>query len=73
MKQEQFKTLTSEQQWKWVVDNKEMIEQVDLDNDGTWVSLKGSDDECLTMKAYLGWDDGVQHLLTAIGIPNSPV
>jgi hypothetical protein len=51
-----------------------------LDNDDTHVVFMGTDgypdyddDRHVEIDDYLGWSDGVQSLLSAFGIANSPV
>lgn len=67
--------LTSQDQWKWVVENKELIKSLDLDNDSTYVNFKGDKEGeySVNLIDWIGWDDGVIYLLKAIGIKGEPV
>lgn len=71
----EFNKLDPEEQWKWVIDNKEKVTQIELDNDCTYVLsplFKEEDNEYyqgrISMKSYLGNGWGIDHLLEALGI-----
>ena len=74
MTKTEFNELTSQEQWKWVLDNKEKISLIELDNDVTYVSsvcFKEDDDEetgSVSMKTWLGRDEGITDLMLALGI-----
>ena len=69
----EFKSLNNDlERWKWVKDNQgeENLPQVDLDNDDTCLCIDIGDDdyEFLQFDNYVGWSDGVEILLKAMGI-----
>jgi hypothetical protein len=75
MTREKFKNLTDQEQWSWVIANKEEILLIELDNDCTYVSAarfkEEGNDECngsISMKSYLGHGYGIFHLMKTIGI-----
>lgn len=75
MTREEFNELTAEQQWQWIIDNKEQIMLIELDNDCTYVSApcfkEEGNEECtgsISTKSYLGNGWGINHLITALGI-----
>lgn len=75
MNRDKFEKLTPEQQWKWVIDNKDKIDIVELDNDCTYICSscfkEEGNDECsgsLAMESYLGNGWGINHLMAALGI-----
>ena len=75
MTRTEFEELTPEQQWKWVIDNKEKISLIELDNDCTYISSECfkevGNEECsgsISIKSYLGHSSGVFHLMAALGI-----
>jgi len=75
MTRKEFEELTAEEQWQWVIDNKEQITQIDLDNDCTYVvadCFKVPDEpECtgsISMKSWLGNGHGLYDLFDALGI-----
>lgn len=56
--------------WKFIADNADVF-IVQLDNDQTLVQCEGDDREepaYIDMDWYVGSADGVQHLMSAIGI-----
>lgn len=67
--EESFNALNSRDQWKWIVDNKEQIQMITLDNDNCSIQIKGLSDSCWYPHTWLGYSDGVHDLLNAIGIP----
>ncbi len=75
MNREEFEELSPEHQWKWITENKDKIDQIELDNDCTYVysscfKIEG-EDECsgsISMKSYLGNGWGINHLMQALGI-----
>jgi hypothetical protein len=60
--------------WVWLRDNQteENLPPVTLDNDDTCVYMGeiNGEDEFLQFSNYIGWSDGVQELLEAMGIKN---
>lgn len=75
MTRTEFELLDPEQQWKWVIDNKEKISLIELDNDCTYICSQcfkeAGNEECsgsISMKSYLGNGWGIDHLMTALGI-----
>ncbi len=75
MTRKEFEQLEPDQQWLWVVNNKEEILLIELDNDVTYVTAarfkEDGNDECrgsISMKSYLGNGWGIDHLLEALGI-----
>lgn len=71
----ELSSLTSQDQWKWIVDNKDLISRLDLDNDSTYVLFKcdKEGDYSVSLDDYIGWHDGAVYLLKAIGIKGEPV
>lgn len=66
MNKQKFDTLSEKRQWAWLLENKEAVEQIELDNDETYISFKGEEDEC-RFKADIGNRQGVNYLLEALG------
>ena len=62
------KLKTDEEKWIWVINNQENNIIVNLDNDGTFITIKGNDDDYGDFIDYIGWSDGIFSLLKAIGI-----
>ena len=65
-----FDSLTAPSQWQWVVENRQLIEEILLDNDNTSIHLAG-DEEALHIlypKNDCGDRYGVLYLLRALGI-----
>lgn len=58
--------------WIWVKANQgeENLPKVDLDNDDTCICIEMDDGETeyLQFDHYIGWGDGVEYLLEAMGI-----
>lgn len=80
MNRNKFDELTGQEQWLWVITNKEEISLIELDNDCTYVCAdrfkEVGNEECsgsITMKSYLGHGCGLHHLFKAIGIKCSDV
>lgn len=69
MTQKEFNKLGSVGQFKWLIENKDQVQQIELDNDITYIILNAATEEepYITTMNYLGWDAGVKDLLTAIG------
>ncbi len=67
MTEKQFNALNEVEQWQWVLDNKNKIQQVTLDNDNTSIMMKDSEDYYY-MHRDCGDRDGVKILLTLIGL-----
>lgn len=70
---QQFEALPAQEQWLWVITNKEDISLlIELDNDCTYVTSDyfkvGEDNGSVTMKSYLGISEGLFHLVKSIGI-----
>ena len=68
---EQFKKLkTDKERWKFLLRFPEAGLIVRLDNDLTFVETLDAEDEKDTAEfdEYIGWSDGVQELLSAVGI-----
>jgi hypothetical protein len=75
MNRDKFKELTPEQQWKWVIENKDKITLIELDNDCTYICAEcfkeAGNSECtgsISMESYLGNGWGINHLISALGI-----
>lgn len=65
-----FDSLTPAAQWEWVVENRNLIDEVILDNDNTSIHLHGDEDaeHVLYAKNDCGDRYGVLYLLRALGI-----
>ncbi len=61
-----FDALEAAAQWEWILQNKEKIETIALDNDETFVSFVGEDSEGI-FKADIGNREGATLLLEALG------
>jgi len=69
----EFNTLNNDvDRWKWVKENQgeENLPPVSLDNDDTCICINPESDNpaFLQFDHYIGWDEGVEHLLEAMGI-----
>lgn len=72
----EFDALNEQEQWNWVVRNSDSVKIIELDNDETDIRLKEWDEEngeYSRFKSWLGNGPGIENLLTALGIENSPV
>ena len=66
---EEFESLkTDEQKWKWVLANQDKNITIYCDNDDTYGQIDDYPDEILQFNWYIGWSDGIFHLLKAVGI-----
>lgn len=66
------KLKTDKEKWKYLISNAKTTKlRVFLDNDVTFVCDCTDEDneQSETFDWYIGWSDGVQELLSAIGIP----
>lgn len=74
MKHSEIKThfdgLTAPAQWLWIVENRQLVEEIILDNDNTSVHLHGDTDaeHALYPKSDCGNRYGVLYLLRALGL-----
>ena len=75
-----FDEMTESAQWQWVINNKEKINLIELDNDTTYVCAdcfkEEGNEECsgyIAMKADIGNRWGIYHLLNALKIKNQGV
>lgn len=66
MHKQTFDALDEKAQWAWLLANKNLVEQIDLDNDETYISFVGEDEES-RFKADIGNRHGVNYLLEALG------
>lgn len=79
MNVEQFDKLSPEKQWAYILENKQNVKMLSLDNDQTQVVLKtfGNDacgeQEWTEMKEDIGDRDGVFILLKILGIKHEGV
>lgn len=64
---EQF--INAEDQWQWVLQNRDKVKVIILDNDDTMIAFQGSDDEYAHFDSYIGQSQGTIELLEAIGLP----
>ena len=66
----QLNNLTSQDQWKFIIDNKDSISSIDLDNDVTYVNWKGDKESEYSTSTidYIGNGPGVELLFHALGI-----
>ena len=56
------------ERWKFVLEHKDIVE-IRLDNDETYVIVKGiENDDIMNFAEFIGWEPGVWNLLEAIGI-----
>lgn len=72
------KCKSDEDRWLFVIKYKENI-IVYLDNDSTWFYIKDSNEDIIednsnyfSFNNYVGWDDGILDLFSAIGINATP-
>ncbi len=63
----EFDALPEKEQWKWLIENKEKVTKIDLDNDETYISFIGDDENESRFKADIGNRQGVNYLLEALG------
>ncbi len=72
---EQFAELkTDADRWKWIMSNQGNGLVVYLDNDNTFIVNENDEDmDTLKFDDYIGWSEGAQSLLTAIGIAHECV
>ena len=61
---------TDVERWVWVKSHQHTGVVVSLDNDDTFIVIG---DLYATFDNYIGWSDGVQELLKAMGISAEPV
>ena len=61
---------TDVERWVWVKSHQHTGVVVSLDNDDTFIVIGDLD---ATFDNYIGWSDGVQELLKAMGISAEPV
>jgi len=66
MNKKNFDALDEKEQWAWLLANKDLVEQIDLDNDVTYISFRGEEDES-RFKSDIGNRQGVNYLLEALG------
>ncbi len=66
MHKQTFDALDVKGQWAWLLANKNLVEQIDLDNDETYISFFGEEEES-RFKAEIGNRKGVKYLLEALG------
>lgn len=64
----EFDALTEKEQWKWLIENKDKVAQIDLDNDETYISFIDDDENESRFKADIGNRQGVNYLLEALGL-----
>lgn len=64
----EFDALTEKEQWKWLIENKDKVVQIDLDNDETYISFIDDDENESRFKADIGNRQGVNYLLEALGL-----
>jgi len=70
MNQEKFNILSDKEQWAWVLENKGLIQSIELDNDETYINLE---DNYLAMKSYIGNSGGAEILLELLGFTTQGV
>lgn len=63
----EFDALTEKEQWKWLIENKDKVVQIDLDNDETYISFIDDDENESRFKADIGNRQGVNYLLEVLG------
>lgn len=66
MHKQTFDALDVKGQCAWLLANKNLVEQIDLDNDETYISFFGEEEES-RFKADIGNRKGVKYLLEALG------
>lgn len=64
---EQFKN--AEDQWQWVLQNKEKVKMISLDNDNTMITFTENTEWYAYFDEYIGQARGTLNLLEAIGLP----
>jgi len=66
----EFESLKNDKErWLWAVNNQDKGITVNLDNDDTFITFDNIEDgPILQFDWHIGWADGIQHLLSAIGI-----
>ena len=62
-----FGNSTPSEQWAWLVANRKQASLITLDNDETFIQVKGEDDDELIMKSDCGDREGAKLLLEALG------
>lgn len=65
--QEQFNN--AEDQWQWVLQNKEKVKMITLDNDNTMITFVDDVDAYGYFDSYIGQSKGTLDLLDALGLP----
>ena len=66
MNKKTFDSLDEKGQWAWLLENKSLVEQIELDNDETYISFVGEEEES-RFKADIGNRQGVNYLLESLG------
>ena len=66
MHKETFNALDKNEQWIWLVENKGLVTQIELDNDETYISFIDQSGEC-RFKSDIGSRGGAFCLLIALG------
>ncbi len=65
-----FDALSAPAQWKWIVENLGLIDEIIIDNDNTSIHFHGDEDAMYVMypKNDCGNRNGVLYLLRALGV-----
>ena len=71
-KHDEFNALKNDvEKWKWIKANQNLGITVFCDNDDTFAQFDDDDSDdpkTLDFRDYIGWSDGIFHLLEAVGI-----
>lgn len=59
---------TDPERWEFVLNHKDEGIILNLDNDSTFIVIKGLEDWYGDFDEYIGWSDGIFNLLEVIGI-----